>query len=275
MERVIKKYSWLGLIAVTSVAFVTSAQASADLGFDGVSATPGPLVTGPSGTTTFTSNGYTWTANMNGDTSSGAAIYYYSSSVQGSLKQYEPLPPDGGGAIYLDSSQGTGTSRGGAGFNQGASVAVTLNNLLIGKTYTIDFNYNTEINTNDGSPFSTPGSDSKGGVAGLLVGYSTSTTTPTSGLTEFLTKTSVPQTDPHVAWDDGVFTFTATAPTGYVYFIDDNNPSLTNEGLSSNSFLSDVDLVTVPEINPLLMVGLAIIGLVSFKTLRKRTLATN
>ena len=272
MERVIKKYSWLGLFAVTSVAFATGAQASADLGFDGVSATPGALVSGPNGTKSFTSNGYTWTANMNGDTSSGAAIYYYTSSAQG---DFEPLPPDGGGAIYLDSSRGSGTSRGGAGFNQGASVAVTLNNLLVGKTYTIDFDYNTEINQNDGSPFTNPGSDSKGGVAGLLVGYSTSTTTPTSGLTEFLTKTHVPQTDPHVAWDDGVFTFTATAPTGYVYFIDDNNPSLTNETLSSNSFLSDVDLVTVPEINPLLMVGLAIIGLVSFQTLRKRTLATN
>ena len=32
MERKIKKYTWLGLIAVSSVAFVTSAQASINLG---------------------------------------------------------------------------------------------------------------------------------------------------------------------------------------------------------------------------------------------------
>jgi hypothetical protein len=51
--------------------------------------------------------------------------------------------------------------------------------------------------------------------------------------------------------------------------------SLVNETLSSNSFLADVSLVTVPEISPLLMLGLAIIGLVSFQTLRKRTSATN
>jgi hypothetical protein len=273
MERVIKKYSWLGLFAVTSVAFATSAQASVNLGFDGVSVQPGALVSGPSGTTSFTSNGYTWTANMNGDTSSGAAIYYYSASVQGSLKNYEPLPPAGGGAIFLDSSRGSGTARGGAGFNQGASVSVQLNNLTVGHTYTLDFAYNTEINVNDGSPFTT--GDSKGGVAGLLVGYSNSTATPSSGLTTFLTTNHGPETDPHVPWDNGVFSFTATASTGYVYFIDDNDPSLTNETLSSNTFLSDVSLVTVPEISPLLMVGLAIIGLVSLQTLRKRTLATN
>jgi hypothetical protein len=275
MERVIKKYSWLGLIAVTSVALATSAQAGVDLGFDGVSATPGTLVSGSNGTTSFTSNGNTWTANMNGDTSHGAAIYYYSSSVQSSLKGFEPLPPNGGGAIYLDGSQGRGASRGDVGFNTGPSVSVQLNNLVVGKTYTLDFAYNTEINRGDNSPFSDPAGDSKGGVAGLLVGYSADAATPTSGLKTFLTTDHGPETDEHVPWDNGVFSFTATASTGHVFFIDDNDPSLANERFSSNSFLSDVSLVTVPEISPLLMIGLAIIGLVSFQTLRKRTLATN
>jgi hypothetical protein len=275
MERIIKKYSWLGLFAVTSAAFVTSAQASVNLGFDGVSATTGTLVSGANGTTSFTSNGFTWTANMNGDTSPSAAIYYYSSSVQGSLKGYEPVPPSGGGAIYLDGSQGKGTSRGGDGFNQGPSVSVQLNNLVVGQTYTLDFDYNTEINRGDSRAFSDPSGDSKGGVAGLLVGYSTDSATPTSGLKTFLTTDHGPEADQHVPWDNGVFSFTATASTGFVFFIDDNDPSLANERLSSNSFLSDVSLVAVPEISPLVMVGLALIGLVSFQALRKRTLVTN
>ena len=275
MERKIKKYTWLGLIAVSSVAFVTSAQASINLGFDGLSAKPGPLVSGANGSLSFTSNGYTWTANMNGDTSPHAAIYYYSPSIQSTLKGYEPSP-DGGGAIYLDGSQGKGTSRGGVGFNRGPSVSVQLNHLLVGHTYTLDFAYNTEINLADDRSFSNPAGNSKGGVAGILVGYSTDTVTPTSGLKTFFTTDHGPEGNPHVPWNNGVFSFTATAPTGYVYFIDDynyGNVPVANETLSSNSFLADVSIDPVPEISPLLMVGLALIGLVGFQTVRKRSLA--
>jgi hypothetical protein len=100
--------------------------------------------------------------------------------------------------------------------------------------------------------------------------------TPTTGLSTFLTTAHGPETNPRVPWDNGVFSFMATARTGYVYFIDDyQNKLLTNTTLSSNSFLADVSLDPVPEISPLLMVGLALIGLVGFQTMRKRSLATN
>jgi hypothetical protein len=263
------KYSLLGFLAAAAVVFAAGAQASlTPLGFDGKSAQAGSLVSGVNGTKTFTSNGHTWTANMNGDTSPHAAIYYYSASFPGVLDQYKPIPPSGG-AIYLDGSQGTGTSRGGVGFNRGPSVSVQLNNLLVGQMYTIDFAYNTEINLADGRLFSNPFGNSKGGVAGILVGYSTDTVTPTTGLTTFKTTTHVPETNPHVPWDTASFSFKATASTGFVYFIDDYiDKTLTNETLSSNAFLADVSLI--PEQSPLLMVGLALTGLVSFRTLRKR-----
>ena len=264
------KYTLLGFLAAAAVAFAAGAQASLTLGFDGVSAQPGSLVSGVNGTKTFTSNGFTWTANMNGDTSPHAAIYYYSASVPGVFEQFKPIPASGG-AIYLDGSQGTGTSRGGVGFNRGPSVSVQLNNLLIGQMYTIDFAYNTEVNTQDGSLFTDQTGNSKGGPSGLLVAAGFVPSFGAPGVEEFTTTHLGPQTDPNVSWDTGHFSFIANGSMEKVYFMDDTNPNLNNERLSSNIFLADVSLI--PEISPLAMVGLALAGLVSFRTLRKRTSA--
>ncbi|MBV8969663.1 MAG: hypothetical protein JO331_11475 [Verrucomicrobia bacterium] len=267
---------WLGLIAGAPFVLATGTQASMSLGFDGVSAPQGQLVNNSVSDTaskTFTSNGFTWTASMNGDTADGAAIYYYT-HPSGANAQYEVNSPSPSsatpGVIWMDGSANNGT-RGGSNnsFNAGPSVDVTLTGLIIGKSYTVNFDYNTEVNPNDTNIG--PTGNSKGGPSGLIVAASTSSTLPSSdqwssplhsGVSEYTTSHSGPQTNPNVSWDTGSYSFIATGATEYVYFVDDINPSLHNQEWSSNIFLADVS--SVPEISPLAMVGVAVVGAIGF-----------
>lgn len=217
---------------------------------------------------------------MNGDTAHGAAIYYYT-SPSGSNAQYEVNSPSPGsatpGVIWIDGSANNGT-RGGSSnsFNAGPSVDVTLTGLIVGQTYTVNFDYNTEINNHDTS--TGPHSNSKGGPSGLIVGASTSpgsapqwSASLPPGVSEFLTTNIGPQNNPNVSWDTGSYSFVATGTREFVYFVDNINPSLNNELWSSNIFLADISLV--PEVSPLAMVGLALVGGIGFVMFRRRKLA--
>jgi hypothetical protein len=220
---------------------------------------------------------------MNGDTSGGAAIYYYT-HPSGPNSVYEVNSPSPGaatpGVIWLDGSANNGT-RGGSknAFNAGPSVDLTLTGLTIGKSYTVNFDFNTEVNPSDTN--TGPNGNSKGGPSGLIVAASTSSTLPSSdqwssplnpGVSEYITSHSGPQSNPqHFSWDTGSYSFIATGGTEYLYFVDDINPSLHNEEWSSDILLADISLV--PEVSPLAMVGLALVGAVGFVLFRRRQLA--
>jgi hypothetical protein len=170
---------------------------------------------------------------MNGDTNGGAAIYYYTNKPSGTNSQYEVNSPPGStnpGVIWLDSSTGNGTARSGNSCNLGPSVAVTLTGLVTGELYTINFDYNTEVNTDRNATDNT-----KGGPSGLIVSAFTSPLTLSnlgadqfnaSNTQQYITTgaDAGPQFNSDAAWSNASFSFIAGNSTEYVYFADDINP---------------------------------------------------
>jgi|SRR5215475_6326965 len=249
---------------VAAALLAVNSYASVQVGFEG------PAVNGPDtrlvkqgGTQTqdFTSNGFQWTADMNGDTSGGAAVYYYrgvgvlnNTTLSGQFMVDSPPGATDKGVVWLDGSQGKGTSRGGVGFNLGPAVTLSLLNLNVGQTYTVDFQYNTEVNVLTNQPDNT-----KGGPSGILV---SANGLPTS---QFITQNNfVPETNPSTApWTHGAFSFIAVDGINKVSFFDDTSGVLNNELLSSNAFLADVTIV--PETMPLVIaLGACALGALAF-----------
>src|SRR5215475_4117913 len=136
-------------VVILSALLALFARASVDVGFVGPAANgPDTRLVRQGGTTSqlFTSGGFQWEANLDGDSSPSSAVYLYrgvgqlvNHTLNGQYMVDAPGDSTEKGVVWLDGSQGRGTSRGGLGFDLGPFVALSLLGLNAGQTYTLNF----------------------------------------------------------------------------------------------------------------------------------------